>query len=215
MIRTIVALLVSCALALMFSAAAVAHPHAWIDLSSALVFDAEGRATGISETWLFDEFYTAFAVQGRDRDGDGVPEPDQLGALLAINLGNLREYDYFTRATVDGRALELVTARDATSRMVGSRLEMTFFVPFSEPVVMAGHELSFAVYDPIYYIEILHTEIDVAVRMPGAPVTCHASLVPPNPEPQAVALAAALDRTQTAGDGLGALFAETVIIRCD
>jgi len=40
--------------------AAKAHPHAWIDLDSRLIFDDQGKLEAVELHWLFDEFYTAF-----------------------------------------------------------------------------------------------------------------------------------------------------------
>jgi ABC-type uncharacterized transport system substrate-binding protein len=194
---------------------AAAHPHAWIDLSVAIVFDENGRATGLRETWLLDEFYSAYAAQGRDKDGDGTPDQDQLEELLEVNLGNLKEYSYFTKAFTPTARLDFAAIDGKSTRMVGKRLEMAFFLPFAQPVDVAAGELTYAVFDPTYYIEVLHTETDVAIQLTGAPKGCRAALSPPNPDPATVSLAAALDRTQSAGDGLGTFFAETVVVRCD
>jgi ABC-type uncharacterized transport system substrate-binding protein len=61
---------------------------------------------------------------------------------------------------------------------------------------------------------MLHLEGEpIAFRGPGAE-RCSAEIVPPNPSFEAVSLASALDRTQTAADGLGALFAESVEVTC-
>ena len=44
---------------------------------------------------------------------------------------------------------------------------------------------------------------------------CSGEIRQPNPTLDQVSLAASLDQTETASDGLGALFAETVLVHCD
>jgi hypothetical protein len=62
---------------------------------------------------------------------------------------------------------------------------------------------------------MLHVEAKDAVSFLGNPPKgCQARLEKPNPNLEDVALAAALDQTQTAGDGLGVLFAEKVHLDC-
>lgn len=192
---------------------AAAHPHAWIDLRVEALFDRSGRMTALRQTWLFDDYYTAFATEGFDRDRDGHPDRDKLEALLAENLRNLAEYDFFTRVTAGGGKVAVAKAVDASSRMAGSRLEMTFTLPLREPAATAKG-IEYAVFDPTFYIEILHAEARDAVRLVGAPAGCGFQIVAPSPSMETVTLAQAMDRTQSAGDGLGQHFAERVELRC-
>lgn len=192
---------------------AAAHPHAWIDLAIEVHFDASGRVTGLRETWLFDDYYTAFATEGFDQDGDGRPDQAKIDELMAENLRNLAEYDYFTRVESGGARLGLGAAADAVVRMQGARLELTFWLPLAVPAeAQAGVE--YAIFDPTFYIEMLHVEQGEPVRLVGAPAGCRHRLTPPSPNLETVALAQALDQTQSAGDGLGIHFAERVSIRC-
>jgi ABC-type uncharacterized transport system substrate-binding protein len=92
---------------------------------------------------------------------------------------------------------------------------MTFTLRLAEPVDPAKDHLTYAVYDPSYYIEILHIEAPDAITLMGATERCSHELIRPNPAAEAVALAAALDQAATAEQGFGALFAERVHIRCD
>ena len=74
--------------------------------------------------------------------------------------------------------------------------------------------VDYMVFDPTYYIEMLHAEGGGAIQLSGAGADCKYVLTPPNPDPNAVGLAASLDKTQSAGNELGQLFAERVTIRC-
>lgn len=185
---------------------AAAHPHAWIDISVEVLFDSSGRVTGLRESWLFDEFYTADTV-----NGGGAKK---MAALTTKILHNLKEYGYFTRIRLGDKLLTLAEPSEKSARMEGNRLQMMFVAPLAE-AVRPTEPLTYAVFDPTYYIEMLHAETSDAIRLVGAPAGCHAQLLPPKPDPKAVVVASALDRTQQGSDGLGAHFAETVEVRCD
>ncbi|MFC3231005.1 DUF1007 family protein [Marinibaculum pumilum] len=193
---------------------AAAHPHGWIDLQVTIGFDDQGRIATLRETWLFDDAYSAFATGGMDNDGDGRPDQALLEELLQENISNLAEYDYFTKVRQDERSIGFGTPTDLATRMAGSRLEIAFTLPLAEPVSPRDGAFSYSIYDPTYYIEMVHAEDPAAIRLQAAPEDCHANLLPPNPTGDQVAMASALDATQTGWDGLGALFAEVVPVRC-
>ncbi|MEX2630513.1 MAG: DUF1007 family protein [Tistlia sp.] len=199
--------------------AAQAHPHAWIDVRVELQFDAAGAVASLRQTWLFDPYYTVFATEGMDADGDGRPDPDQLAELLAVHLGNLEEYGYFTAASAAGEAVAFGAPSGGVNAMRGDRLEMSFLLPLAAPADPAAGGFSYRVYDPTYYIEMLHAEEPPAVRLLDAPAGCDYRIEPANPAPEAVGLAAAADRSQRVVPGpggatIGALFAETVTVDC-
>jgi ABC-type uncharacterized transport system substrate-binding protein len=198
---------------------AQAHPHAWIDVSTELRFDESGAVTAIRETWLFDEYYTVFAVQGLDADGDGKPDPDKLAELLEINLTNLAEYDYFTRVWAGGERLEVEPAVEGTNAMRDGRLEMSFLLPLRTPAAADGGKLVYKIFDPTYYIEMLHRDTEQAVELRDAPEGCTASVERGDPPLEAIGLATSLDssvqgETSYGDKSLGALFAETVTVSC-
>ena len=190
-----------------------AHPHAWIDLRTSAIFDDAGLLTGVHVDWLFDDFYSLFILE--ELGSEGTVGHDALMDLARRNLDNLAEYSYFTFIAIDGAKLDYAPVLDLNSEMRDGRLAMEFTVPLAEPVDPRTDSISYAVYDPTYYIEILHVEEDGAIGFAGAaPQGCQAELEKPNPRVEDVALAAALDQTESGGDGLGVLFAERVLIRC-
>jgi ABC-type uncharacterized transport system substrate-binding protein len=192
---------------------ASAHPHAWIDVAVEVLFDASGKIAGLRENWLFDEFYTAFAMEGLGKDGK-APSQQDIDTILAQNMRNLKDYRYFTKVEHDGREVAFTPPTEMSSRLNGARLEMSFVVPFDLPLTLGGKPVTYAVFDPTYYIEMLHAEAKEAIRLKAAPAGCSFRLIKASPSLDTVAFAAALDRTQSAGDGLGALFAERVEVRC-
>jgi ABC-type uncharacterized transport system substrate-binding protein len=191
---------------------ALAHPHSWIDLRSRVIMNGEGRVAALELDWLFDDLYTAFIAQEfakQDR-----PPSEFLPEVANTYVSQLAEDDYFTDVRLNGERLALGEPSRAESGLRDRRLWLRFKVPLVEPVDPDSGRLTFAVYDPTYYIEILYREgKPVAFSGPGAE-SCVGRIIPPNPSFEAVALASALDPTQSGGDGLGELFAETVVIEC-
>ncbi|MCB9958126.1 MAG: DUF1007 family protein [Rhodospirillaceae bacterium] len=204
----------SAALAMLAAGPAAAHPHAHIDISVQVLF-AGDTVTGLSETWLFDPAYTAFATYGLGLEQADDPQA-ALEALMAENLQNLHDYDYFSEVQVNGRAVAFATAEAIATAITGQQLSMTFLLPFAEPVSLDGATLEYRVFDPTYYIEMVHAPGEGAIVLEGAPASCQHRLVPPRPTEEQYLSAAALDvnATATATDGLGRLFAEVVVVDC-
>lgn len=191
---------------------AAAHPHAWIDLRSTVILDGEGRMTAIEQEWLFDEFYTMFVIDGLAESE--LQEAAVLKELTRGNLENLRDYDYFTEVRADGGRIGFETVEEYESELRGPRLWMRFVVPLQTPIDPASQTLSYSVFDPTFYIEILHLEGDVVAFRGSGSAGCFGEIVPPNPSPETVTLAQALDRDAAADDTLGRVFAERVEVTC-
>lgn len=202
---------------LLASVPAAAHPHAWIDLKTTTIFNDEGQVTGLRVLWVFDEFYTLYAIEDFDADGDGQPDDDQLWELAVVNLESLAEYDYFTYLEVDGVQPAYAEVTEYETYMDGERLVLIFTVDLLVPADPREHHVSYAVYDPTYYIEITHAaQREEPIRLEGpVPDGCGFKLNYPDPDEELIFFAAALDQTQSAGDGLGAHFAERVAILCE
>jgi ABC-type uncharacterized transport system substrate-binding protein len=194
------------------TAPATAHPHAWIDLDSRLIFDAEGRLEAVELDWLFDEFYTAFIAE--EFVAAGIEPSVFLEQVAAENLANLRDYDYFTFLKQEGATLALGDVRRFETTIKGERLWLRFEVPLAEPADPAAGAISLAVYDPTYYIEVLYHE-GVSPVLDGVDQDrCSVFVMPPTPTPEQIAMAFALDMTQTGENGLGRHFAEVAEIDC-
>lgn len=204
------ALLLAFALCLCGTAAR-AHPHGWIDLESAVMLDDQGRITGMELDWRFDAFYTAFVLDGVKPDQ--VKQAD-LDKLAGENLGNLKDYDYFTEVQIDGQRQKLGPVAGFKTALRGDQLWLHFVVPLAAPVALRDHRLGYAIYDPTYFIEIRHRSAQAAkVEGPGGG-TCATKVIEPEPPMAAIALASGLDMSESGGDSLGRLFAEWVTVTC-
>ncbi|WP_194164615.1 DUF1007 family protein [Microvirga thermotolerans] len=215
--RSVLTLLTAGALAA-FAAPALAHPHVWVTARAELVYDREGRITGIRHAWTFDKAYSAFVTQGLDRNGDGKLTPDELQDLAKENTESLVEFDYFTVLKSSGRKQDFDAPRDYRMAYGEEALTLTYLLPLKSPA--AAKTVSLEVYDPTYFVSFTLAEGD-AVALAGAPQGCAINISrPKNPDSgasaqaQAQPLSEAFFQTLTAASTFGVQFANKAIVAC-
>lgn len=203
-----------CLAVLIQAQAAQAHPHEWIDVRSVPVFNAAGQIEAIREHWLFDIYYTALSIPDFDANHNKVLDPDELLYLAQDNLRNLSDYSYFTFVDAGPEATGFEAFEDVGSRMEQGRIGMDFTLVLESPVDPRSVGFSYRIYDPSYYVSMIH-EKDGGVRLEGAEHSgCAYELQRPEPNAVWVSLAQSLDKNATAPDDLGKYFAERVAIAC-
>src|SRR5260370_27614283 len=85
---------------------AAAHPHVWVTVKSELVYAPDGSVTGVRHAWTFDDMFSVFATQGIESKQKGQFSREELAPLAEVNVGSLREYDFFTYARANGKPVE-------------------------------------------------------------------------------------------------------------
>lgn len=194
--------------------AAQAHPHAWIDAATTTHFNADGQVHAFTVHWTFDPIYSNYAIEGRDRDDDGNLSAEELRPLATQNLKALKDYRYFTDLRADGEDLAYGEVEDYSAAWENGRLGMTFTIPLKAPVTPGRQTLQYALYDPSFYVEILHREED-AIRLDGpAPSTCGMNLQKPDMN-QAVSLSEMNFDNPPEDANYGRMFSEKVTLLCD
>ena len=193
-------------------AGAQAHPHARIDLHSAVRFDAQGRISAIEEEWLLDEQYTAFNLQVLPPAQRASKEA--LTKLIGEDLERIRPLGYFTRMRFGGDRLESGRVQDFAAEMRGKRLWLRFVLPLAKPADPRARLFTFWIADPTYWIEMIHVGKARVVLLGKAEEECRTKIVPPHPSPELIAKAAAIDVDGTSDATLGEQFAEKVTITC-
>lgn len=197
---------------------AQAHPHGWIDMSMRLVFDDKGRLAALHQTWRMDPFYSLVILEELGQaDGGGSLEAglDQLGNDIRDNLN---PHDYFTELRLGDNRLRLGQVSEYTVLERGGRVEFIFRLPLVDPVALAGETLRYQVFDPSYYLEVVHEADDDGpleeALIVGDGRECQTRIVPADPDPERVLAAAQLDVDEQGESGLGRYFAETGEVIC-
>lgn len=196
---------------------ALAHPHGWIDIRVRLVVDEEGRLEALHQAWRMDPFYSLVLIEELSQSEGGLEAGlDRLGGEIR---GNLAPFDFFTEIQIGGDKLNLGEVTEYTVMERGGRVEFVFLLPLAEPQPLSDQTLEYQVYDPTYYLEVVHeaegdTPEEDALTV-GGELSCTTRILPADPDPEQVAEAAMLDVNDQAEPGLGRHFAETGVVACE
>jgi len=198
---------------LVAASAAQAHPHVWVTMHTALVYDGEGKITGVRHAWAFDDMFSAFATQGLESKEKGKFTREELAPLAKVNVESLKEFDYFTYVTADGqKALLSDPTPDYWLDFKDSVLTLNFTLPLKTP--LKAKELKVDVYDPSIFVDFSWAK-DAPVSMVGGK-GCKAEVMKPREmtyeESKKLAEIPA-DQPNTAM-AWGAMFAHKILVHC-
>jgi ABC-type uncharacterized transport system substrate-binding protein len=201
------------ALATLAPQPADAHPHVLIEGRNTVLFDDAGQIKAVKVEWLFDEMYSAWAIDGLDANKNGTYEPEEIAPLGTDNVTNLKDYAYFTYATAKGQKLEFGDVTEYGITFDGSQLTLTMTLPFKATLNPQADAFSFQVYDPTFYIYIGLKETNGVGFEGNAPEGCGFQVKEPTSDgsqayiPDDVAM-------KPENAYLGAQFAETIAVVC-
>ncbi|HET7383079.1 MAG TPA: DUF1007 family protein [Pseudolabrys sp.] len=154
-------------LTLTFAGLAQAHPHVWVTMHTELVYAPDGSITGIRHAWAFDDMFSTFATQGLESKERGKFTREELAPLAKVNVDSLKEYDYFTYATADGKKAELTDPTpDYWLDYADEVLTLNFTLPFKAPV--KAKELKVEIYDPTIFVDFSFAK-EKPAQLVGAP----------------------------------------------
>lgn len=160
------------ALAQMPARPAAAHPHVFVTYETTIVYK-DAMVTGVQHAWTFDDMYTAMAIQGLDKNGDGKYTREELAELAKVNIEGLTEFDYFTYANLGDSKLEFGAPTEAWLDHNNGILRLHFALPLKKPVFADAKGLKFSIYDPTYFIAFEPEKTD-AIKLASAPQGCSA-----------------------------------------
>lgn len=187
-----------------------AHPHVWIDAAPEVIFDDEGRVTALKMRWTFDALYSSFAMAGIDANKNKIADPDELALLAKQNTDALKDFKYFTLVRKNGENVPFAENVSAENIVVDGALVMTLNLPLAEPIDPAKHHMSFASFDPTYYIAISVKDAS-AVSVVKAPAGCAAQYSEAGEAPQNVSDSV----VNNLSDNWAAQFAPTITVTCN
>jgi ABC-type uncharacterized transport system substrate-binding protein len=177
MIRRMAVLAV--ALASLAPAVALAHPHVWITVRTQVVFSPDGKVASLVHDWVFDEMYSAFAIQGLAPPGELVKR-ETFAPLAKENAGGLADIGYFTTLKLDGKAVEFAPVTDYWMEERPDHLVAFHVVlPLKTPQTV-GRFGSLMVADPEFFIDFEFDDKD-GVTFRSAPAGCSNSYAKPKP----------------------------------
>src|ERR1700686_1868477 len=141
------------------SVSASAHPHVWVTMHSELVYAPDGTVTGVRHAWTFDDMFSVFATQGLDSKKKGQFTREELAPLAEVNVGSLKEYDFFTYATANGKPLEFNEPAAGFFFEFDPKdtvLTLHFTLPLKAPV--KAKDLTIEVFDREFFVDFSFAE---------------------------------------------------------
>jgi ABC-type uncharacterized transport system substrate-binding protein len=196
------------------AAPAAAHPHVWVTAHEDVIFQPDGRIAAIRNSWIFDDMYSAFAVQGLSKEGQ-LATKAQLAPLAKTNVESLAEFGYFTFAKDAGQKVEFGPPRDYSLEERPDKLVvLTFTVPLKDPL-NPGKAFTFSVYDPTFFVDFTLAKTD-PVHLISAPKGCSIGVLGANPldVDDAKKLSEAFYQNLSPGTNFGMKLADRVIVAC-
>jgi ABC-type uncharacterized transport system substrate-binding protein len=194
-----------------FISPAGAHPHVWVTVTSHVVYDAKGEATGLRQAWKFDDMYSTFALEGLPQKTKGVFTREELAPLAEVNMSTLKDSDYFTFAKIGGKDAGFADPSDYWLDYKDEVLTLNFTLPFKTP--QKTKDLSIEVYDPSYFVDFSFAEKD-AVKLVGAPAECKAAIAKPKASAAVRGQQLMSDAQAMAMANLGLDYASKIAVTC-
>lgn len=179
------------------AAPAAAHPHVFVSARTEIVYAPDGSVTALRHRWTFDEAYSAYMIQGLDKNNDGKLTPDELAELAKVNTESLPEVGFFTIAKANGKQQEFAAATDASLSYENKALTLTFTLPLKNPP-HANRSFGIEIGDPTYFVAFDIAEAADAVSTRDAPKGCVVRIArPPKLDPATALKLAQEDITAT------------------
>ncbi len=213
MISRILCSLALSLLALGFAApAAQAHPHVYVTMKSEIVYDAEGRMTGIRHHWTFDDMFSSYALQGLESKVKGKFTREELQPLAEVNVTSLKEFDFFTQGKMNGQKAEFEQPVDYfLEQQKDDLLTLHFTLPLKTPA--ATRDVDLDIFDPLYFVAFEFADKE-PITLKGAPAACKLSTVKLGDDSKSKSLSESLFNRPDPNNPFGAQFANKIAVKC-
>lgn len=191
-----------------------AHPHSWITLETTAIINDKSEVTALKQRWTFDQYYTEFVLHDFMPEVGKNPTPEALKKLALENLKNLKAYDFFTTIEAGTTKAKFGAVSGVRSVLYKGQITMEFMLPLEQPLDAKNNKVKYRVFDPSYYVEMLHDKLSYVHIENAGTSSCTTTLEQPKPDMTQTTLAASLDKQATAPANLGESFAQTVTVSC-
>ncbi|MEX2201897.1 MAG: DUF1007 family protein [Dongiaceae bacterium] len=193
---------------------ATAHPHVWIEAQAVLVVDAGNRVEAVRIVWQFDEFFSAFALDELNVDGNDEITAAEKEELARQYVESLVEWNYMTELLVDKEYGTFAPAEAYSTDIEDGMIFLAFTLPLEEPVDALAHAVALRMYDPTYYIAIEFAGND-AVSVEGTDHNCAVTIDRATPQFDTQMLGESTFTNPDQAMGFGSMFAETARLACE
>jgi ABC-type uncharacterized transport system substrate-binding protein len=136
-----------------------AHPHVFIDNRISVIFDDNGL-NGFKHEWIFDEMFSSTMIREFDLDADGKFNEKEIKGVLSGAFFNLKEHNYFTDISINGHRFKIKEFEDFRAGIDSGVVVYEFFLPCEVTASRKNQEVTIAVYDPTYFVQVLWASED-------------------------------------------------------
>jgi ABC-type uncharacterized transport system substrate-binding protein len=162
-------------------AAALAHPHIFVEARREVGAGSDGSIQELRNVWRFDEVFSSSVVMDFDKNTDLKLEPNELAEVGKTVRDSLSDYDYYMNLTIDGKTVTVQKPDVIHVDYKDGQLLMFFAVKPVEKMPLKG-KLTFGVYDPTLYTSIdFPTDNELAMVGDGFK-GCKHDVVRPDPD---------------------------------
>jgi len=150
-----------------------------------MIFNSLGQASSVRQSWLFDELFSTYALQGMPRDKAGQVPVAELEKITREWMTALAEPEshFFSRIALAGTPLKLGTPLNARTTWdpKASQLVLSFELPIEPPVKVDAKGLDVDIQDPSYFTAFNYKGGARAFKGINAPEQCKFAYMPPRP----------------------------------
>lgn len=133
---------------------ALAHPHIFVETSLEFLADDQGRITGVTIHWTYDDLISLALLsdRGMDSDFDGVLTADELAKIQGFDMAWEPGFEGDSYALLDGAPLALGPPVEVAASYADARLSSRHTRLFDSPISLGPAQvLTLQSYDPGYY----------------------------------------------------------------
>jgi ABC-type uncharacterized transport system substrate-binding protein len=198
---------------------AAAHPHVYVEMTTAVTTQADGLVKGVKVSWAFDDAYAAVALEGMDANGDGTYSAEELALLTKENLESIADYGFFTFLRQNNAALKIAGPGPAVQTYENGKLRLTYELLLATPADPKAGAIQIKFHDPEFYIAFDYAKSNPASLDGQLPPGCAIDLKPP-PTGEEIEAKRAYLADKPVGwkpeqeEDFGALFAQALMVTC-
>ncbi len=165
--------------ALVFPAAAFAHPHVFVEANLEIVRNEAGLVTELRHVWRFDELFSTTVLMDFDANADNALQPEELDEVSKTVTQSIGEQEWFTEVRSGNEPVEIIGPEKIMVDYQDGQLLMFFPARFKEPVSTATGPFRVSVSDPTYYVAMEIAD-EAAVQVTGNGASCKAEIYRPD-----------------------------------